>query len=81
MTQYNNANASLRSLLFWGLVDRESNKARNIFEERTMHYAATNNVHLFEHILNLCNWVSLFFGEGGISFDQSLVRLTQRRLV
>ena len=48
-TQYNNANASLQSLLFQGLANRESNKARNIFKEHAMHYSTTNNVHLFEH--------------------------------
>ena len=56
--QYNNANASLQSLLFWGLADRESDEARNIFEECAMHYAATNGIHLFEHILDLYDWVS-----------------------
>ena len=57
-TQYYDANASLQSLLFQGLADRESDKARNIFEERAMHYAATNDVLLFEHILDLYDWVS-----------------------
>ena len=57
-TQYYNANASLQSLLFRGLADQESNKARNIFEERAMRYAATNDVLLFEHILDLYDWVS-----------------------
>ena len=80
-TQYNNTNTSLQSLLFQGLADREFDKARNIFKEHTMHYAATNDIHLFEHILNLYDWVSLVFSEGGISFYQSLVRLTQKRLI
>ena len=63
-TQYNNSNASLQSLLFWGLADREFNEARNIFEECAICYVTTNNVHLFEHILNLYDWVSLVFNEG-----------------
>ena len=57
-TQYYDANASLQSLLFQGLADRESDEARNIFEERAMRYAAANDVLLFEHILDLYNWVS-----------------------
>ena len=57
-TQYYNANTSLQSLLFRGLADRESDEARNIFEERAMRYSATNDVLLFEHILDLYDWVS-----------------------
>ena len=57
-TQYYDANASLQSLLFRGLADRESDEARNIFKERAMCYAATNDVLLFEHILDLYDWVS-----------------------
>ena len=52
-TQYYNANTSIQSLLFRGLADWESDEARNIFEERAMCYAATNDVLLFEHILDL----------------------------
>ena len=54
-TQYYDANTSLQSLLFRSLADWESNETRNIFEERAMHYSATNDVLLFEHILDLYN--------------------------
>ena len=57
-TQYYDANASLQSLLFRGLADRESDEARNVFEERAMRYATMNDVLLFEHILDLYDWVS-----------------------
>ena len=57
-TQYYNTNASLQSLLFCSLADQESNEARNIFEERAMCYLATNDVLLFEYILDLYDWVS-----------------------
>ena len=57
-TQYYDANTSLQSLLFRGLADQEFNKARNIFEERAMHYSAMNGVLLFKHILDLYDWVS-----------------------
>ena len=80
-TQYNNTNTSLQSLLFWGLANRESDEARNIFKEQAMHYVATNDVHLFEHILNLYDWVSLVFIEECGMVDQFLVRLTWRRLI
>ena len=80
-TQFNNANTSLQSLLFRGLANRESDKARNIFKEQATCYAATNNVHLFEHTLNLYEWASLASTEGCGMVNPFLVRLTRRRLI
>ena len=45
--------------MFCGLANQESDEARNIFKERAMRYSAMNDVLLFEHILDLHDWVNV----------------------